>query len=142
MLFLFQFLQRNQWSAIVMAKNFWCTKSDHTRSNKTLSSNAKSVGVSATSTWCCCCYCCCYWVTIDHGKSDELGSGPNWKKIARFKRLENSSFYFQNDLAFLGRIGKPSLSEFLEIYWVTFECCFLRLSSFRALHGSGQAEIT
>jgi hypothetical protein len=27
---------------------------------------------------------------IDHGKSDELGSGPNWKKIARFKRLENS----------------------------------------------------
>jgi hypothetical protein len=53
---------------------------------------------------------------IDHGKSDELGSGPNWKKIARFKKLENSSLYFQNDLAFLGRIGKPSLSEFPEIY--------------------------
>jgi hypothetical protein len=31
-----------------------------------------------------------YYFTIDHGKSDELGSGPNWKKIARFKRLENS----------------------------------------------------
>ncbi len=44
-------------------------------------------------------------------KSDELGSGPNQKKIARFKRLENSSLYFQNNLAFLGRIGKPSLSD-------------------------------
>jgi hypothetical protein len=54
--------------------------------------------------------------SIDHGKSEELGSGPNWKKIARFKRLENSSLYFQNDLAFLGRIKKPSLSEFPEIY--------------------------
>ncbi len=53
---------------------------------------------------------------IDHGKSDEIGSGPNWEKIARFKRLENSSLYFQNDLAFLGRIGKPSLSEFPDIY--------------------------
>jgi hypothetical protein len=53
---------------------------------------------------------------IDHGKSDELASGPNWKKIARFKRLESSSLKFQNDLAFLGRIGKPSLSEFPEIY--------------------------
>jgi hypothetical protein len=52
-------------------------------------------------------------VAIDHGKSDKLGSGPNWKKTARFKRLENFSLLFQNDLAFLGRIGKPSLSEFL-----------------------------
>ncbi len=26
-------------------------------------------------------------LSIDHGKLDELGSGPNWKKIARFKRL-------------------------------------------------------
>jgi hypothetical protein len=49
------------------------------------------------------------YFAIDHGKLDELGSGPNWKKIARFKRLENSSLYFQNDLAFLGLIGKPSL---------------------------------
>jgi hypothetical protein len=55
-------------------------------------------------------------LSIDHGKSDELGSGPNWKKIARFKRLENSNLYFQNDLAFLGRIGKLSLSEFPEIH--------------------------
>ncbi len=53
---------------------------------------------------------------FNHGRSDELGSGPNWKKIARFKILESSSLYFQNDLAFLGRIGKPSLSEFPEIY--------------------------
>jgi hypothetical protein len=41
--------------------------------------------------------------SIDHGKSDELASGSNWKKIARFKRLESSSLQFQNDLAFLGR---------------------------------------
>ncbi len=61
------------------------------------------------------------WV-IDHGKSDELGSGPNWKKIARFKTLKSFSLYFQNDLAFLGRIGKPSLSEFPEIYgWVLIQ---------------------
>jgi hypothetical protein len=59
--------------------------------------------------------------TIDHGKSDELASGPNWKKIARFKRLESSTLKFQNDLAFLGRIGKPSLSEFPEIYDSTGE---------------------
>ncbi len=30
--------------------------------------------------------------TIDHGRSDELGSGPNWKKNARFKKLVISSF--------------------------------------------------
>ncbi len=54
--------------------------------------------------------------TIDHGKSDKLGSGPNWKKITCFKRIENFSIWFQNDLAFLGRIGIPSLSEFSEIY--------------------------
>jgi hypothetical protein len=44
-------------------------------------------------------------------------------KIARFIRLENFSLYFQNDLAFLGQIGKISLSEFAEIYdigvWVS-----------------------
>ncbi len=72
--------------------------------------------------------------TIDHGKSDKLGSGPNWKKTARFKRLESSSLQFENDLAFLGRIGKPSLSvfpEFPEIYSGTFivifhnkNCCY------------------
>ncbi len=54
--------------------------------------------------------------SIDHGKSEELDSGPNLKKIARFKKLKNSSLYFQNDLAFQGRIGKASLSEFPEIY--------------------------
>ncbi len=42
------------------------------------------------------------------------------KKIARFKLLKSSSIYFQNDLAFLGRIGKPSLSEFPEIYAQAF----------------------
>ncbi len=41
------------------------------------------------------------------------------EKIARFKRLENFSHYFQNDLAFLGRIGKPSFSEFPEIFGLT-----------------------
>ncbi len=49
----------------------------------------------------------------------EIGRAWLWgelEKIARFKILENSSLYFQNDLAFLGRIGKPSLSEFPEIY--------------------------
>jgi hypothetical protein len=59
---------------------------------------------------------------IDHGKSDELGSGPKWKKIARFKR-KKSSLYFQNDLAFLGRIGKPSLSEFPENYGLLHSVC-------------------
>jgi hypothetical protein len=38
------------------------------------------------------------------------------EKIARFKILESSSLQFQNDLAFLGRIGKPSFSEFPKIY--------------------------
>ncbi len=53
---------------------------------------------------------------IDHGKSDELGSWPNWEKIARFKKLENSIFVFQNDLDFLGQTGKANLSEFPKIY--------------------------
>jgi hypothetical protein len=39
---------------------------------------------------------------IDNGKSDELGSGPNWKKNAHFKKLQSSSIVFQNNLAFLG----------------------------------------
>jgi hypothetical protein len=55
-----------------------------------------------------------------HHRPREIGQAWLWaelkKKIARFKTLENSSIYFQNDLAFLGRIGKPSLSEFPEIY--------------------------
>jgi hypothetical protein len=38
------------------------------------------------------------------------------EKIAHFEKLENLSSVFQNDLAFLGRIGKASLSEFPEIY--------------------------
>jgi hypothetical protein len=49
----------------------------------------------------------------------EIGQTWLWaklEKIARFKIQENSSLQFQNDLAFLGRIGKPSLSEFPEIY--------------------------
>ncbi len=54
-------------------------------------------------------------LAIGHWRSDELGSGPNWKKIARFKKLQSSSIEFQNDLALLGRIGKASLSEFPEI---------------------------
>jgi hypothetical protein len=37
------------------------------------------------------------------------------EKIARYEKLENFSSVFQNGLAFLGRIGKASLSEFPEI---------------------------
>ncbi len=51
----------------------------------------------------------------NHGRSDELGSGGELEKIARFEKLENSSIVFQNDLAFLVRIGNASLSEFPEI---------------------------
>ncbi len=51
---------------------------------------------------------------IDHGKTDKLVYGTNWKK-ARFKKLKKSSFYFRNDLAFLGRIGKARLSEIYEL---------------------------
>ncbi len=53
------------------------------------------------------------------GNRTNLALGRIGKKIARFKRLENSRLQFQNDLAFLGRIGKPSLSEFPEIYGFT-----------------------
>ena len=54
--------------------------------------------------------------SIDHGRSDELGCWGELEKIARFEKLKNFCRVFQNDLAFLGRIGKPSLSEFPEIY--------------------------
>ncbi len=50
-------------------------------------------------------------------RSDKpAGYGANWKKIARFEKQENFSNVFQNGLAFLGRIGKSSLSMFSEIY--------------------------
>jgi hypothetical protein len=49
----------------------------------------------------------------------KLGSGVNWKKIERFEKLENSRIVFQNDLAFMGRIGKVSFFEFPEIYGQT-----------------------
>jgi hypothetical protein len=50
------------------------------------------------------------------------------EKISRFEKLENSSFVFQNDLAFLGRIGKASLSKFPEIYAVSFFNIFSPIS--------------
>jgi hypothetical protein len=50
-------------------------------------------------------------MSIDHWRLDELGSGPNWK-IARFKKHKSSSIVFQNDLAFLGRIGKEVYPSF------------------------------
>jgi hypothetical protein len=50
---------------------------------------------------------------IDHGRLDELGSG---KKLHVLKKLQSSSIVFQNDLAFLWRIGKASLSEFPETF--------------------------
>jgi hypothetical protein len=53
--------------------------------------------------------------TIDHGRTDEPGCGAYWKKIACFEKLENLSSVFQNGVAVLVRIGKPSLSEFPEI---------------------------
>jgi hypothetical protein len=37
-------------------------------------------------------------------------------KNSPFQKTENVCRVSQNDLAFLGRIGKPSLSEFPEIY--------------------------
>ena len=58
----------------------------------------------------------CISYSIDHGRSDELGCWGELEKIARFEKLKNFCRVFQNDIAFLGRIGKPSLSEFPEIY--------------------------
>jgi hypothetical protein len=58
---------------------------------------------------------------IDHGRSDEPGCGADWKKIARFKKLDNLRSVFQNGLAFLGLIGKASLSEFPQIYESSIE---------------------
>jgi hypothetical protein len=49
----------------------------------------------------------------------EIGQTWLWRKlekIAPFEKLENLSSIFQNGLAFMGRIGKASLSEFPEIY--------------------------
>ncbi len=59
------------------------------------------------------------WVSI--GRSAEPGCGANWKKIARFETPENLRSVFQNDLAFLGRIGKASLSEFSAIYGLSLK---------------------
>jgi hypothetical protein len=56
---------------------------------------------------------------LSHHRPREIGRAWLWaelEKIARFKRLENSSLYFQNNPAFPGRIGKPNLSEFPVIY--------------------------
>ncbi len=56
---------------------------------------------------------------IENSDRREIGRTWLWaelEKIARFKKLQSSSIVFQNDLAFLGRIGKASLSEFPEIY--------------------------
>ncbi len=53
---------------------------------------------------------------IEQRRSDELGSGMNWKKDHTFQTLQYSSIDSQNGLAFLGEIGKASLSEFHEIY--------------------------
>jgi hypothetical protein len=39
-------------------------------------------------------------------------------KNTTLKKTKNLSSVFQNGLAFLGRIGKASLSEFPEIYWI------------------------
>jgi hypothetical protein len=49
----------------------------------------------------------------------EIGQTWLWgelEKNACFEKLENFSGVFQNGLAFLGRIGKASLSEFPETY--------------------------
>ena len=45
---------------------------------------------------------------LDHGRLDGLGCGVNWKKIARFERLEDICGVLQNSRAFLGRIGNAS----------------------------------
>ncbi len=42
------------------------------------------------------------------------------EKVARFKKLQSSSILFQNETCFLGRIGKASLSEFPNIYVLTY----------------------
>ncbi len=58
---------------------------------------------------------------IDNGRSDEPGCRADWKKIARFEKLDNFRSAFQNGLAFLGRFGKASLSEFSQIYESSIE---------------------
>ena len=58
----------------------------------------------------------------------EIGIKSCWgelEKITHFKRLKNFCRGSQNDLAFLGRIRKPSLSEFPEIYVTCDECPFV-----------------
>ncbi len=52
-------------------------------------------------------------------RPQEIGRTWLWgklEKIARFEKLENLSSIFQNGLAFLGRIGKASLSVFPDIF--------------------------
>jgi hypothetical protein len=63
----------------------------------------------------------------------EIGRTWVWdelEKIARFKKLESSSIVFQNDLAFLRRIGKANLSKFPEIYGLALDIVLLLLLSF------------
>jgi hypothetical protein len=50
--------------------------------------------------------------TIDHGRSDELGYGVN-NKTSTFP-----CSVFVSGLAFLGQIGKASLSQFTKIQYV------------------------
>ena len=63
--------------------------------------------------------------SVDGGKSDGLGSGAKWKN-SPFENLKNFCSVFQNDLAFLGRMGKVSLSEFPEIYATSLSVCVRR----------------
>jgi hypothetical protein len=66
---------------------------------------------------------------MDHGRFDEIGCWDILEKIARFKNLKDFCRVSQNDLAFMGRIGKVSLSEFLEIYGQTL--CLYFIINFR-----------
>ncbi len=66
---------------------------------------------------------------IDHGRSDKPGCGANWKKIARFEKLENLSSVFQNSLAFLGANWKCKFIRVSRDLWLGITSSSVELST-------------
>jgi hypothetical protein len=49
---------------------------------------------------------------IDHGRLDEPGCVADWKKIARYEKLENLRVFFKTAQIFWGEMEKQVYSSF------------------------------
>ena len=61
------------------------------------------------------------------GDRMSKAAGANWKKTVQFKKLIDFKRVSKNGLAFMGRIGKASLSEFPEFYGQTMSHTLARI---------------